>query len=115
MAAEVSQKIIVITGATAGIGYQTALTLCQQGHEVVIVGRNKESGEKAAEELRKKCSEEGLVPSIHFVSADLSSYQSVMGLIEEITNKFPRIDVLINNAGFVVYMSFPDFLSTLYQ
>ncbi len=82
------KKIILITGATDGIGLETARKLKSLGHEVIIHGRNEEKLKKVASELK-----------VEYLKADLSKLSEVKALAEEISVKYNKIDVLINNAG----------------
>jgi NAD(P)-dependent dehydrogenase (short-subunit alcohol dehydrogenase family) len=69
-------KLAVVTGATGGLGYQTALALGQAGAEVVLAGRNREKGRLAVEKIRSA------LPSakVRFQMLDLASLASVAGL-----------------------------------
>ena len=87
-------KVVVVTGATAGIGKEAARGLAGLGARVVLVGRNPEKSEAAAEEIRKAAS-----GSVDVVLADLASLASVRQLGETLVERYPRIDVLLSNAG----------------
>jgi NAD(P)-dependent dehydrogenase (short-subunit alcohol dehydrogenase family) len=88
-------KTILITGATDGIGKQTALELAQLGHEVIIHGRNELKGKKITEEISKI----SLNNKIHYLNADLSDFNQIKIFTDTIRNKFNKLDVLLNNAG----------------
>ncbi|MDI1356428.1 MAG: SDR family oxidoreductase [bacterium] len=88
-------KICLITGASAGIGKATALGLAQQGATVIMVSRNENSGRKAAAEVTATSGNK----HVHFLGADLSSQSSIRNLATTFNNRYPRLDVLINNAG----------------
>jgi len=90
-----SGKICIVTGANSGIGKETALGLAQMGARVVMVCRNAEKGKAALEEIRR----ESRSSQVDLLIADMSSQASVRALAEEIQQKYPRLDVLINNAG----------------
>lgn len=88
-------KTILITGATAGIGLETAKTLAKRGANIYIVARNADKAKKAIEEIKAFSRNN----NIDFFVADLSSQTEVRRLAAEIKNKIAKLDVLINNAG----------------
>jgi NAD(P)-dependent dehydrogenase (short-subunit alcohol dehydrogenase family) len=90
-----SGKICIVTGANTGIGKETALGLAQMGARVVMVCRNAEKGKAALEEIQR----ESRSSQIDLLIADMSSQASVRALAQQIREKYPRLDVLINNAG----------------
>lgn len=88
-------KVVVITGATSGIGEVAALRLAQMGARIVLVARDKGRGEAT---LARLCSSgQSIAHSIHY--GDLSRISEMKRLAVEIAAAEPRIDVLINNAG----------------
>ena len=93
--ASMSGKICIVTGANSGIGKETALGLAQMGVRVVMVCRNAEKGKAALEEIRRESGSS----QVDLLIADMSSQASVRALAEEIRQKYPRLDVLVNNAG----------------
>jgi len=90
-------KVIVITGATSGIGQVAAERLAGMGARMVLVARDKRRGEAALARLRERAP--GIAQSIHY--ADLSRLAEMKRVAAEIAATEPRIDVLINNAGAV--------------
>lgn len=90
------KKIVVITGATAGIGAASAVAFAKEDCNVVI---NYRKSEKAAlaENVAEKCREYGAETLC--VKADVSDIDQCRNMINEIMNKFGRIDILVNNAG----------------
>ena len=88
-------KTVVITGGNAGIGKATAIELAKKGAEIVITSRSEDKAKAAVTEI-KSASEND---SIKYVLVDLSSQESVRKAAEELKVKFPKIDMLINNAG----------------
>lgn len=88
-------KICLITGATDGIGKQTALELARKGFTLGLVGRNSEKGAQVVSEIISKTGNE----SIQFHQADLSSISEMRRLATEIQNTYESLDVLLNNAG----------------
>ena len=89
------QKIILITGATDGIGLETAKALTQQGHHVLIHGRNPAKVSKVLAAL-SRLSRSAIIESY---IADLSTLSDVDKLATQIKNNHKRLDILINNAG----------------
>src|SRR5271155_4595310 len=94
-AASMSGKTCIVTGANSGIGKETALGLAQMGARVVMVCRNAEKGEAALEEVRRESGSS----QVDLLIADMSSQASVRALADQIQRKYPRLDVLVNNAG----------------
>lgn len=88
-------RIVLITGATGGIGRVTALELARQGAHVVIVGRDATRTPETAQALAR---ESGNAKVEHLL-ADLSSMDAVRSLAASLHERYPRIDVLLHNAG----------------
>ena len=98
----------MITGATAGIGFQTALDFAARGAFIIGVGRNPQR----CSDAQKKILEVAPGASIQFLIADLSSQRQVRDLASQVNqvldeNHFSTLDVLVNNAG--VYMGKKEF------
>ncbi|MFI6744420.1 SDR family NAD(P)-dependent oxidoreductase [Nonomuraea sp. NPDC050451] len=89
------KKIILVTGATSGIGREAARVFLAQGHTVVIHGRNRD---KALTVRRELAAETGN-SDVDVLVADLESLAAVKRLAEEFTATYDRLDVLVNNAG----------------
>lgn len=87
--------LVVLTGATRGIGRAAAVDLAKAGAELVLVGRDPERVEATAEEARAA----GDGASVHEHVADLTLMANVRQLAEELLDRYERIDVLANNAG----------------
>ena len=90
-----NSKIIVITGATDGIGLAAAKAIAGQGYRIGLVGRNLEKGKKAMEEIVSETGNDKL----DFFQADLSLVKEVSSLSNHIRNKYSHLNVLLNNAG----------------
>ncbi|MFO0675597.1 MAG: SDR family oxidoreductase [Polyangiaceae bacterium] len=88
-------KIVLVTGATFGIGKETARGLAAKGARVVLVGRDAKKAQAVAEELRATTGN----AAVEFLLADLSSQAEVKRLAADVRAKFERLDVLVNNAG----------------
>lgn len=91
---QMTGKAVVVTGATGGIGRATARGLAMMGAHLIITGRDPGRTKETAQEIRAAGG--GKVDA--FV-ADLSSQTQIRHLADELLTTFPRIDVLINNAG----------------
>jgi NAD(P)-dependent dehydrogenase (short-subunit alcohol dehydrogenase family) len=89
-------KVALVTGGTSGIGKATAMALSAMGADVVVVGRDRERGERAAAEIRAQTG-----GRVDLALADLSSQAEVRALAEEFKRRYDRLDVLVNNAGLV--------------
>lgn len=92
-------KIILVTGATDGIGKQTAYELAKTGAHVIVHGRSGNKCNSIADWLKNETGNK----NISTTAADFSSLAEVRQMAEELKNKFEHIDVLLNNAG--VYMN----------
>lgn len=88
-------KTILITGATGGIGKQTAISLALLGATVVVTGRNIESGKQAVKEIQNTSKNN----NIDLLISDLSTFEGVKSIAVQFQEKYKALDVLINNAG----------------
>lgn len=88
-------KIILITGATSGIGKETALALAKMGATILVGGRNPEKTRQTVLAIQNTAANERIEGYV----ADLSSMSQVRSLAAQINEKHPRLDILINNAG----------------
>lgn len=88
-------KIILITGATDGIGLETAKLLAPQGHTLLIHGRNTDKLAKVKTELSAMTGS----AEVEVYEADLSVMANVEALATSILDAHERLDILINNAG----------------
>lgn len=90
-----NERIILITGATDGLGRRVAEDLAATGATLLLHGRNQKKGETTLAEIHVSTGNGRL----HYYNADLSSLAEVHQMAEAIMAEQPRIDVLINNAG----------------
>ncbi|MBC6993609.1 SDR family NAD(P)-dependent oxidoreductase [Neolewinella lacunae] len=88
-------KTVLITGATAGIGFATAQDLAARGYTVLLHGRNRAKTEAARDQILA----EQPSAQVKIVMADLGQLAEVARLAEEVRTLAPTLDVLINNAG----------------
>ena len=95
-------RTCLITGATDGIGKETAIGMAKNGYNLILIGRNEEKGKKVSDEIRKIADS----IDIDFFTADLILMKEVSRVADEVCQKYDRIDVLINNVG--AYFAFRD-------
>lgn len=95
---DTSNKIIVITGASKGLGRETALRLCRRNPNLVLIARTKSLLEQTQKEIENLT---GRTPLI--ISCDVSSEADVYRAARIIQNNFQHVDVLINNAGIGIH------------
>lgn len=88
-------QVVIVTGATAGIGKAIALGFAELGATVYALGTNQERGKKVEEEARLSTGRESVI----FAQVDINKREEIDGLIQECLNRFQRIDILVNNAG----------------
>jgi NAD(P)-dependent dehydrogenase (short-subunit alcohol dehydrogenase family) len=90
---ELGGKVVVVTGASSGIGRVTVERLAARGARVILAGRNAQTHEAVVRELRQAGGD------AEHVSLDLNDLGSVRACAQQLTERQPYIDVLINNAG----------------
>ena len=90
-----NQKICLVTGASSGIGKETAEGLAELGATVVMVCRSRKRGDDALADIRRRSGSN----SVELLLADFASLDSVRTLAKEFVQKHDSLDVLVNNAG----------------
>jgi NAD(P)-dependent dehydrogenase (short-subunit alcohol dehydrogenase family) len=89
------RKTILVTGASDGIGKETAKALAKQGHTVIIHGRNKEKTRSAYEEIKAETGNN----TIDYMVADFLSLAEIKTFADTFKQKYNCLDILVNNAG----------------
>ena len=92
-------KVVLITGASSGIGKETAIQFAKKGSKVILVARRKQKLEELANDLKK------FNVSILVCECDVSDKLQVEKTSKLVLEKYGSIDILINNAGFAIYGS----------
>lgn len=90
---EFKDKVVLVTGGNSGIGKATAFAFAKEGSKVIICGRDSAKGKSVADEGKKN----GW--NIDFIRTDVSNAEEVKNMIQQIINKYGRIDIAFNNAG----------------
>lgn len=91
-------QIALITGTSSGFGLLTALTLASKGYQVVATMRDL----SRQGELVRQAEEAGVLKRIHLMTLDVTDSVSIESAVSAVLDRFGRIDVLVNNAGFAV-------------
>src|SRR5262245_47487212 len=81
-----NQKVVLITGASSGVGQSTARLLSRQGYKVFGTSRNPASAE--------------VIPTVEVLALDVRSDDSVAACVKAVVNEVGRVDILVNNAGY---------------
>lgn len=95
----VADKIILLTGGAMGLGRAAASRLLAEGATVIITDYNAEAGQATAQDLGANC---------HFIEQDVTRWDRWIEVVEEVDQRFGRLDVLINNAAVTVFGSIAD-------
>lgn len=96
--AHMTGKRVLVTGATAGIGKETARALAKQGAEVIITGRDEAKTQAVVAELKASTGNQ----QIDFLIGDLATLAGTRKVATDFLAKYPSLNVLVNNAGTIV-------------
>jgi len=88
-----SGRTILITGGSAGIGLAFALKFVELGNEVIVTGRR----QSVLDEVQKRH------PKLHTIQSDVADPAQIAALAARVRMEFPKLDVLMNNAGIMLY------------
>ena len=91
---DLTNKFIIVTGSSDGIGLETAKDFLNSNAKVVFACRNKTKTENIINALPEKSKKNAI-----FIQLDLQSFKSIENFAKEIKSKYQKIDILINNAG----------------
>jgi NAD(P)-dependent dehydrogenase (short-subunit alcohol dehydrogenase family) len=89
-----SQPVVLVTGALTGIGRATAIAFAEEGACVAVSGRHSDKGEALVAELKKKGASDAI-----FMKADVRNEAEVSAMVDQVIEKFGRLDIAVNNAG----------------
>lgn len=109
MPREIGDSVVVITGASSGIGRAAALALAERGANVVLAARSEQSLREVAEECEAAGGQALVVPT------DVADQEAVQDLARQTADRFGRIDVWVNNAGVMAYGYFEQIPAETYR
>ena len=95
-------NVVVITGASSGIGRETAIEFAKKGATIILVARRKQKLELLEKDLEK------FNVTIMICQCDVSDKSQVKKMSQKVLEKFDSVDILVNNAGFAIYGSVED-------
>ena len=95
---DLSGKVIIITGANSGIGYQSTREFSRNGAEVIVASRDPIKADLAIQKLKEE------IPGakLKFIKLDLASLESIRIFADEFKSNYDRLDILMNNAGIML-------------
>ncbi|GAA0380194.1 SDR family NAD(P)-dependent oxidoreductase [Bacillus horti] len=96
-------KVIIITGASSGLGEEMAKQIALHGGTPILVARSEEKLKRVQENIQSRTKQHA-----PYYTADVVDYVSLQQVFQSISESHPQIDVLINNAGFGIFRSFID-------
>lgn len=95
---DLSGKVIIITGANSGIGYESAREFSRNGAEVIVASRDPIKADLAIQKLKEE------IPGakLKFIKLDLASLKSIRIFTDEFKSNYDKLDILLNNAGIML-------------
>ena len=100
---DLTNKVVIVTGANSGVGYPVALEFARKHAKVYLACRNKQRGEDAIKRIKVQVPQANVV----FGELDLNDLSSVRAFSEFIKEKETKVDILVNNAGFIKMVQDP--------
>ncbi len=97
---DIKRKSVVITGASSGLGEETAIHLSKLGAETILVARSRERLAKVQSKIKAITQKSPLI-----IECDISSEDDVSNMVKKIREQYEHVDVLINNAGIGKYVT----------
>ena len=94
---DLSGKTIIVTGGNSGLGFESVKFLSAKGSETILACRNERNGESAKKKILEECPN----AKINVMILDLANLKSIHSFAEKIEEQYPKVNVLLNNAGIV--------------
>jgi NAD(P)-dependent dehydrogenase (short-subunit alcohol dehydrogenase family) len=91
-----NERTVIITGANSGIGKETALKFAKAGYIVIMACRNLGKSKKVQDEIIAASKNE----KVYLMEVDMSAFNSIKSFTDEFKKKFPKLDILVNNAAY---------------
>ncbi|MBN1669125.1 MAG: SDR family NAD(P)-dependent oxidoreductase, partial [Anaerolineales bacterium] len=95
---DLSGKVVIVTGANSGIGYEAAREFARQGAQTILACRSLDKAQAALEQIRAEIPE----AAAEIMPLDLASLASVRQFAEQFKAQYARLDILLNNAGIMM-------------
>lgn len=95
---DLTGKVIIVTGANSGIGFEAAREFARQGAQTILACRNLEKGQTALDQIQAEIPD----AAVEMMQLDLASLESIHQFAETFKAKYDRLDVLLNNAGIMM-------------
>jgi NAD(P)-dependent dehydrogenase (short-subunit alcohol dehydrogenase family) len=95
---DLTGKVIIVTGANSGIGFEATKEFARKGAETILACRNINKAKKASDRIKKRIPDAKTV----MMQLDLNSLESVRDFVEEFTKNYSSLNVLLNNAGIML-------------
>src|SRR5689334_3129104 len=88
-----SGRVVIVTGANSGLGYESAVAFAQKGAQVVMACRSLDKAESARQDLLKRAPN----AAVELMALDLGSLKSVQAFVEAFSSRYDHLDILMNN------------------
>jgi len=98
-----NDKVVVVTGASSGIGEQACIDFAKQGAKVAVIARSKEKIENIANKITENYHTRALA-----TACDVSKKHQVLSMSKQVLDEFEHVDILVNNAGFAIFGNVKD-------
>jgi NAD(P)-dependent dehydrogenase (short-subunit alcohol dehydrogenase family) len=95
---DLTGKVIIVTGASSGIGFEAARAFARKGATTILACRNMAKGQAALESIQAEIPE----ARVETMQLDLASLKSIHGFADEFKSRYDRLDILLNNAGIMM-------------